>query len=309
MLGSRFVTTFDQGGKLYNVVVRARPEDRVTPDDISNIYVRSKNTERLIPLSNLVTFEERAGAKTLNRVDRLRAVTISASLGPGYTLGEAMNYLEQVIAEELPKEARISYEGQSREYKDSSVALYFTFAMALVIVFLALAAQFESFVHPLIILVAVPLAVTGALGSMMFTGLSLNIYSQIGIIMLIGLTAKNSILIVEFANQLRDEGRDIFTAVRDASVIRLRPILMTTISTALGALPLAMATGAGAESRSALGIVIIGGISFSMLLSLFIVPVLYLWLARFTKPVGTIERRLSEMEGSHINRATGQAAE
>ncbi len=309
MLGGRFITTFDRGGKLYNVVVQARASDRQTPSDISNINVRSQSTGRLIPLSNVVSFRETAGAKTLNRVDRLRAVTISATPAPGYTLGEAIDYLEGIALAELPGQVRISFKGQSREYKDASAALLFTFAMALLIVFLALAAQFESFVHPLVILVAVPLAVTGALGSMMLAGLTLNIYSQIGVIMLIGLVAKNSILIVEFANQLRDEGRDIFTAVRDASVIRLRPILMTTISTALGALPLAMATGAGAESRTALGIVIIGGISFSMLLSLFVVPVLYLLMARFTRPVGTVARRLSELEGRHVNRATRQEAD
>jgi len=299
MLGVRYVTTFNRGGKQYNVILRARADDRATPNDLSNLYVRSRTSDRLIPLSNLVSIKETGGARVLNRVDRLRAVTVSARLTDGYAIGDAVAYMERVAAEELPKEARVTFSGASQEYQESSSALYFTFGMALVVVFLALAAQFESFIHPLIILIAVPLAVTGALASMYLTGLSLNIYSQIGLIMLIGLTAKNSILIVEFANQLRDEGRDIFAAVQEASVIRLRPILMTTISTALGALPLAMAHGAGAESRSALGIVIIGGVLFSTLLSLFVVPVFYILLARFTKPTGFIARRLSELESRH----------
>ena len=296
LLGERRVGTYVRGGKLYNVILRARAEDRTTPDDLSNVHVRSETTDRLIPLANLVHIEEAAGALALRRVDRLRAITISANLAPDYTLDEALGDLEALAARELPPEARISYGGQSQVYKESTIALYFTFGMALLVVFLALAAQFESFIHPLVIMVAVPLAITGALGSMLLAGLSLNVYSQIGIIMLIGLTAKNSILIVEFANQLRDSGKDIRAAVLDASEVRLRPILMTTISTALGALPLALAAGAGAESRSTLGIVIIGGVGFSTLLSLFAVPVLYDLLARFTKPTGHIERLLSGLD-------------
>ena len=299
MLGSRFVTTFERAGKQYNVMVQARPEDRATPKDLSNIQVRSATTGKLIPLSNLVRLEEGAGARSLSRYDRLRAITVTASLAPGYTLGEALDYMEQAAHEVLPPDARISFSGQSRELKESSAALYLTFGLALLIVFLALAAQFESFIHPAIIMVSVPLAVTGALGSMLITGLTLNVYSEIGIVMLIGLTAKNAILIVEFANQLREAGQGIFDAVRDAAVIRLRPILMTTVATALGALPLALGTGAGAESRSTLGIVIIGGVGFSTILSLFVVPVLYLWLAGFTKPAGFIAKRLSSMESRH----------
>ncbi len=309
MLGIRYATTFNRGGKQYNVILRARADDRATPNDLSNLYVRSQTSGRLIPLSNLVSFKETGGARLLNRVDRLRTITVSARLTKGYTIGEAVAYMENIAAEELPAEARVTFSGASQEFKESSAALYFTFGMALLVVFLALAAQFESFIHPLIILISVPLAVTGALASMLFTGLSLNVYSQIGLIMLIGLTAKNAILIVEFANQLRDEGRDIFTAVLDAAAIRLRPILMTTISTALGALPLALATGAGAEARSALGIVIIGGVLFSTLLSLFVVPVFYLLLARFTKPTGFIARRLSELESRHDKRRAAAPAE
>ena len=168
--------------------------------------------------------------------------------------------------------------------------------------FLALAAQFESFIHPLIIMLSVPLAVTGALGSILLFGLSLNIYSQIGMVMLIGLTAKNGILIVEFANQMRDEGRELREAIREASITRLRPILMTSIATAFSAIPLATSSGAGAEARRALGTVIIGGVSFSTLLSLFVIPVLYLLLARYTRPAGYIARRLSALESAHSDR-------
>jgi multidrug efflux pump len=298
LLGSRRVTTFERDGKRYDVILQARADDRVLPSDLHNIYVRS-NTGQLVPLRNLVTLSETASARDLARVDRLRAVTVSASLGPEYTLGEALDYLDDIADAELPAEARVSYGGQSREFKESSAALYFTFGLALLIVFLTLAAQFESFVHPAIIMVSVPLAVTGALGSMLLAGVSLNVYSQIGIIMLVGLVAKNAILIVEFANQLRDAGKSIAEAVAEASATRLRPILMTTISTMLGALPLAMATGAGAESRRALGVVVVGGTGFATVLSLFVVPVLYLLFARYTQPIGTIARNLSILESEH----------
>ncbi|PHQ70355.1 MAG: multidrug transporter AcrB [Sneathiella sp.] len=301
LMGARNVTTYDQGGKQYDVIVQARKEDRQNRDDLTNIYVRSDSSGRLIPLSNLVSVTDRAGPGELKRSDRQRTVTITASLGPNYTLEQALTYVEELVKEESGGDARISYGGLSRSFKDSSTALTFTFVAALLVVFLALAAQFESFIHPLIIMTTVPLAITGALGAIILTGLSLNIYSQIGIIMLIGLTAKNAILIVEFANQLRDEGADILSAITDASIIRLRPILMTTISTALGAVPLAIATGAGAESREAIGIVIFGGVVFSTVLSLFVVPVFYLLLARFSRPSGYLASRLSELETVHAD--------
>jgi multidrug efflux pump len=296
MLGSRFVTTFQREGKLYNVVVQAQRQQRLAAQDLQNIYVRAKGAERLVALANLVTLEESAGARDLARYDRLRAITISAALAPGYSLGEALTFLEEVAAQELPGDAQIRYAGQSREFKESSGALYLVFALALVVVFLTLAAQFESFVHPVIILVAVPLALTGALLSMWLFGVSLNVYSQIGLIMLVGLAAKNSILIVDFANQQRDKGAPLREAVRQAASIRLRPILMTSISTMFGALPLALASGAGAEARQALGIVVVGGMGFTTALGLFLVPVLYLLLARYTKPSGAIARRLSDLE-------------
>jgi len=303
MLGSRDVTTFNDRGVQYDVILQARPEDRVTPQDLSNIYVRSDTTGRLIPLQNLVSVRETAGPKELNRFDRLRSVTISASLAPGYSLGQALDYLDGLAARHLPAEARISYDGQSREFRDSSSSLMLAFGLAVLIIFLVLGAQFESFIHPLIILLSVPLAVTGALGTLWITGITLNVYSQIGMVMLIGLVAKNAILIVEFANQLREQHHDILTSVREAAVTRLRPILMTTIATVCGALPIAITSGAGAESREAIGWVIIGGVSFSTLLSLFVVPVLYLLLARFTRPSSYVAERLRTLEEEYALQA------
>ncbi len=300
MLGSRFVTTLNDRGVQYNVVLQARNKDRETPNDLENIYIRnSKNA--LIPLNNLITTKETAAPKELNRFDRMRSVTISASLAPGYSLGEALDYLDNLAKTSLPSEARISYAGQSREFRDSSSSLMLTFGLALLIVFLVLAAQFESFVHPIIIMLSVPLAITGALATLYLTGITLNVYSQIGLVMLIGLVAKNAILIVEFANQLREQGRSIKDAVEESANARLRPILMTTIATVFGAMPLALASGAGAESRSSIGWVIVGGVTFSTLLSLFIVPVLYSLLAKFTKPSSHVANKLRSLEDEYNN--------
>ena len=299
MLGAREVTQFDREGRRYKVMVQGTAETKDRPEVLSNIYVRSATTGRLIPLSNLVRIEERSTAPTLTRVDRLRAVTIQASLGPDYTLDQALTYLERIAEQELPPEARISFLGQSREFKETTAAIYVTFALALLIVFLVLAAQFESWIHPVVIVASVLPAATGALGTMLYTGISLNVYSRIGIIMLVGLIAKNAILIVEFANQLRDEGRSIHEAVLEASVARLRPILMTSIATVFGAVPLAWSSGAGAEAREALGMAVVGGMTFATLLGLFLAPALYLLFARFTRPVGHIARSLTRLEAAH----------
>ncbi len=307
MLGSRFVTTLNDRGVQYNVVLQARNKDRETPNDLENIYVRNANNN-LIPLNNLITTKETAAPKELNRFDRMRSVTISASLAPGYSLGEALDYLDNLALTSLPPEARISYAGQSREFRDSSSSLMITFGLALLVVFLVLAAQFESFVHPIIIMLSVPLAITGALATLYLTGITLNVYSQIGLVMLIGLVAKNAILIVEFANQLREQGRSIKDAVKESAAARLRPILMTTIATVFGAMPLALATGAGAESRSSIGWVIVGGVTFSTLLSLFVVPTLYNLLARFTKPSSHIADKLGVLEDKY-NQSDVQIAE
>ncbi|MBW7930814.1 MAG: efflux RND transporter permease subunit [Gammaproteobacteria bacterium] len=296
MLGSRIVTTFADRGEEYNVVLQARPEDRASPADLGNIYVRSATTGELLPLASLVTLREFAGPRELKRFDRLRAITLLGGLTPGYTLGEALAYMEKVVAEELPAEARLDYDGESREFMQTGNAIYYTFLLALLISFLVLAAQFESFRHPLIIMLTVPLAVTGGLVGLWLIGSSINVYSQIGAIMLIGLAAKNGILIVEFANQLRDQGEELEAAIVSASAIRLRPVLMTSLCTAFGALPLILAGGAGAESRLTLGTTVFAGVLVSVFLTLFLIPAVYTLLARNTKSPEYIARQVAELK-------------
>ena len=218
----------------------------------------------------------------MKRFDRLRSITITASLSGGYALGEAIADLENIVAENLPAKVRLNYDGESRDFKSTGNAVYITFLLALVIAYLVLAGQFESFRHPLIIMTTVPLAVSGALFGLWFFGSTLNIYSQIGAIMLIGLAAKNGILIVEFANQLRDRGIDYKEAVIQSSKIRLRPVLMTSMCTAFGSLPLVLATGAGEMSRQSIGAVIFFGVTFSVLLTLLVVPTVYGLVAKNT---------------------------
>ncbi|WP_294623353.1 efflux RND transporter permease subunit [uncultured Roseovarius sp.] len=292
MLASRQVTTFVSRGREYPVFAQAEAGDRRTPSDIDNIFIRAGDGESLVPLGALVTVEENAAAPSLRRFDRLPSIQLSAALAPGADLGTVLGQLEQAAADILPAEANLGYEGQSRTFKDTASGANLVFALSLLIVFLVLAAQFESFIHPITILLTVPVGVAGAIYAMALGGLSLNVYSQIGIILLIGLVAKNGILIVEFANQLRDEGKPIREAVITAATLRLRPILMTVLSTVLGALPLVLATGAGAESRNAIGTVIIAGLTLSAILMLVVTPVLYDLLARFTRPRGAIERAL-----------------
>jgi len=294
MLASREITSYVDRGREYPVIVQAQLEDRRTPTDLANIFVRSGNSDALTPLTALVTLEESAAAPSLRRYDRLPSITISASLAEGYDLGSAVRYMQQLAAEALPPEATLGFSGQSQQFLETSGGVAVTFALALLIVFLVLAAQFESFMHPLIIMLSVPLAVTGALLSLWLTGMSLNIYSEIGIILLVGLMAKNGILIVEFANQLRDQGHSVREAVLEGSVLRFRPIVMTVVSTMLGAVPLAIATGAGAESRSAIGIVVIGGLGLASVLTLFVTPVLYDLLARFTRATGAVAQDLEQ---------------
>ncbi|WP_306150969.1 efflux RND transporter permease subunit [Roseovarius sp. MMSF_3281] len=294
MLASRQMTTFVSRGREYPVIAQAQEDDRRTPSDIDNIFIRASDGESLVPLGALVTVEENAAAPSLRRFDRLPSIQLSGALAPGYDLGSVLGELEQAAAEILPAEANLGYEGQSRTFKDTASGANMVFALSLLIVFLVLAAQFESFVHPVTILLTVPVGVAGAIYAMALGGLSLNVYSQIGIILLIGLVAKNGILIVEFANQLRDEGKDIREAVIAAATLRLRPIMMTVLSTVLGALPLVLATGAGAESRNAIGTVIIAGLALSAVLMLVVTPVLYDLLARFTRPRGAVERALEQ---------------
>ncbi len=288
-LGGRVVGNFKRGTKQYDVIAQMRPAGRSTPDIIDQIYLRG--TGGLVQLANVVTVTETVAPKELNHFNRVRSATITASLAPGAGIGQALDDLDRIWKNDLPSAVKRDLGGQSREYRDSKGTLYFMFVLALVFIFLVLSAQFESFIDPLTILLSVPLAVFGALLSLWIFDQTLNIFSRIGLIMLIGLVTKNSILIVEFSNQLRTRGRDITTAVIEAASIRLRPILMTSFSTVFGILPIAIGFGAGAESRRPLGIVVVGGVLFSTFLTLLLVPVVYSLLARFTqaKRVGTDE--------------------
>ncbi len=295
LMSERQVTTYVVDGEEYDVVLQAKPEQRATYADLSNIFVRSERTGELVPLSNLMTLEDMAGPSQLQRHNRMRAVTLSANLAPGYTLGEALEYLENLIRTELPPTAQIDYRGESLEYKEASGALYFTFGIALFVVFLVLAAQFESFVHPLVIMVTVPLAVAGGLLGLAVSGTTLNIYSQIGLIMLVGIAAKNGVLIVEFINQMRDQGLEFNDAIVEGARIRLRPVIMTAFAAVMGSVPLILAEGPGAASRSALGVVIFSGVSLATLFTLFIVPSVYNLMARRTGSPNAIARRLQSL--------------
>ena len=296
MMGSRRVTTFVEDGEEYDVVLQAEEADRSSPTDLGNLYVRSQRTNELVPLTNLVSLSEVAEPGELNRYNRLRAITVEAGLAEGYTLGQALDWVRQVAAEELPDYAQLDYKGESLEYQRAGGAVLFTFAMALLIVFLVLAAQFESFLHPVVIMLTVPLAVLGALIGLWSMGSTLNLFSQIGIVMLVGLAAKNGILIVEFANQLRDAGLSVRDAIVDAAATRLRPILMTSIATIFGALPLVLAGGAGSASRVTIGIVVIFGVAFSTLLSLFVIPSFYALLAPYTRSPDAVARQLADLD-------------
>jgi multidrug efflux pump len=303
VLGSRIVTTFVDRDREYNVILQGRAEDRSTPSDLDNLYVRSDRTGELIPLSNLVQLTEDAGPTRLNRFDRLRAITISAALTPGYPLGEALRFVEGVVEQELPAAARLNFDGESRELKNSGGQLYAVFLLALVVVFLVLAAQFESFLHPFVIMTTVPLAVIGALLGLWMYGMSINVFSQIAAIMLVGLAAKNGILIVEFANQLRDRGIEYREAVIEAAAIRLRPVLMTSLCTAFGALPLMLASGAGAEARQAIGVVVFYGVMISVVLTLAVVPAVYTLVARNTSSPMAVSQRLESLREAMSRKA------
>lgn len=297
MLGSRIVTSFVERGEEYNVILQGAARDRATPSDLQNIYVRSERSPQLIPLASLVKLEEVAGPKELKRFNQLRSVTLSGSLAPGYSIGEAVTYMEDLADRVLPPEARIDFDGEAREYKRSGNAIYLTFGFAMVVVFLILAAQFESFRHPLIIMLTVPMAITGGLVGLWAFGSSVNVYSQIGAIMLIGLAAKNGILIVEFANQLRDRGMEFYAAIISSASIRLRPVLMTSLCTAFGAIPLMVATGAGTESRRTLGATVFFGVTISVFLTLYLIPAIYALLARKTQSPEHISREIEKLQG------------
>lgn len=294
MMGGRNVTTYLENGEEYDVIVEGDRTKQQSFSDIESIYVRSGITGRLIPLSNLVEIEEYAAAETLGRYNRIRAITLEANLEEGYALGEALEYLENLVREHLPDEAVIDYKGQSRDFITSGQSIIFVFILGLVVVFLVLAAQFESYIHPFVIMLTVPLAAGGGLLGLFLTGGTLNIYSQIGLIMLVGLAAKNGILIVEFANQLRDEGLQFSRALLQASEVRFRPIVMTGLTTIAGSLPLILTSGAGAETRTAIGIVVLSGVFAATIFTLYIVPVAYSLIARRTTSPNEVTMRLED---------------
>jgi multidrug efflux pump len=297
MMGGRRVTTFVDNGEEYDVMLQADRAGRTSVADLDALQVRAKDGS-LVPLSNLVSLREVAEPGTFNRFNRLRSITLSARLAPDYPLGEAVSWAQQAADTSLPDYAQVSWKGESRELQQSGGEVLITFALALLIVYLALAAQFESFMHPLVIMLTVPLGVLGALLGLWLTGGTINLFSQIGIVMLVGLAAKNGILIVEFANQLRDAGRNVHDAIVEAAAVRLRPILMTSIATVMGAVPLVIFGGPGSASRATIGIVIVFGVSFSTLLSLFVVPAFYALLAKYTSSPEALAHQLDTLEAN-----------
>ena len=286
LLGGRNVTRYKRDADQYDVIVQVAPSGRNTPDDIDRIYVRGQKgaVDAMIPLSSLVKVRESVSPRELNHFGQRRSVSITASLAPDYSLGEALRFMDQTAAKVLKAGYSTDLNGTSREFSNSQGALVIVFVLALVFIFLVLAAQFESFIDPLVIMLSVPLSMIGALLALKISGGSLNVYSQIGLITLVGLITKHGILIVEFTNQLRMQGMDMIDALVKASSQRLRPILMTTGAMVLGALPLALATGAGAESRIQIGWVIVGGMSLGTLLAIFVVPTMYALFARQVVP-------------------------
>jgi multidrug efflux pump len=279
MLGGRSVTRYKRDAEQYDVVVQTRPTGRTTPEDIDKLFVRGRG-EAMVPLSSLVKIRESVSPRELNHFNQRRSVSITANLAPGYSLGEALQFMDATASKLLQPGYATELNGVSREFRSSSGALGLVFVLALLFIFLVLSAQFESFVDPFVILLSVPLSMVGALGALHLSGGTLNVYSQIGLITLVGLITKHGILIVEFSNQLRKQGRDIRAAVSEAAALRLRPIMMTTGAMVLGALPLALATGAGAVSRRQIGWVIVGGMTLGTLLTVFVVPTVYTLFAR-----------------------------
>jgi multidrug efflux pump len=279
MLGGRSVTRYKRDAEQYDVVVQTLPTGRTTPEDIDKLFVRGRG-EAMVPLSSLVRVRESVSPRELNHFNQRRSVSITANLAPGYSLGEALQFMDETASKVLQPGYATELNGVSREFRSSSGALGLVFVLALLFIFLVLSAQFESFVDPFVILLSVPLSMVGALGALHLSGGTLNVYSQIGLITLVGLITKHGILIVEFSNQLRKQGRDIHAAVTEAAALRLRPIMMTTGAMVLGALPLALARGAGAESRQQIGWVIVGGMTLGTLLTVFVVPTVYTLFAR-----------------------------
>lgn len=298
MLSEREVTTFVQRGEEYDVILKGEQQQFSSKHDMDNIYVRSERTGLLVPLANLVHIEESTGARALTRFGRMRSFTFSAGLAPGYATSDALAYVHQVVADKLPPQAHLDYKGLTLEYMRSGSSMWLVVAIALLMVYLVLAAQFESFVHPFIILLTVPFALLGALAALDAMGMTLNVYSQIAMIMLIGLAAKNGILMVDFANQLRDRGMPLQAAITAAAVQRLRPIVMTSLTAAIGALPLVFATGAGANARMIVGVVVFAGVIVSTVMTLFIVPPMYALLAGNTRSPSAVSQDIQQLQRS-----------
>jgi len=296
LLGGTRTSTFTRNNKLYDVIVQLDPRERATPSDMTGLYLRGRDRQ-LVKLEAVASVKEGVGPRELNHFNRVRSATLTASLAPGFTLGEAIDSLHRIATEVLPPGSSTALAGESRELEESGSSLYFAFLLALVVVFMVLASQFESLIHPFTVLLAVPLAVTGALLTLWIAGSTINLYSQIGMILLIGLVTKNSILLVEYANQLKERGLAAAEAVREAGRIRLRPILMTSVSTIMGAVPIALGLGAGSASRRPLGYAIIGGMLLSTVLTLFLVPVVYLAFDRLHQRIGT---RRSALAGEPV---------
>ncbi|KAA2235162.1 efflux RND transporter permease subunit [Salinarimonas soli] len=296
MFGSLQVTRYVERGEEYNVILQAQRDDRSSPRDIDNVFVRASGGSGLVPLSSVVRLTETSTVRELRRVDRLPAVRVEANLTPAITLGQAVEKVETIAEQRLPAAAQVKYLGESRDYQETGNAVLYALAFVLVLVFLLMAAQFESFLYPLIILTSAPVALAGGLVTIWALGFTLNIYSQIGMILLIGLVAKNAILLVEFANQRREEGLEPADAAVDAAKQRLRPILMTSLATVLGAVPLILESGAGAEARVTVGVVTTGGVTLGTLLTLFVVPAAYTLAGRHARKPGALEEELADLE-------------
>ena len=291
---SRNVTKFINDGKEYNIVLQSAMNSRSNSSSLNKIFVRSENNGELIPLSSIISLSESAAPQSLNRLNRQRAVTISARLAGDYTMNQALDYLNKIVKEKLPPEVKVAYKGESEEYQKTNIGIYLIFALALLTAYLSMAAQFESWKHPFTIMLTVPLAIFGGIIGLLVAGSSLNIYSQIGLIILIGLSAKNGILIVEFANQLRLEGQNIQKAILNSCQIRLRPILMTSLSTIAGVLPLILGSGPGEASRLTIGVVIFSGMIFSTFFTLYVIPSIYLMIGKNTQRIDSVEIELNK---------------
>ncbi|WP_305371108.1 multidrug efflux RND transporter permease subunit [Photobacterium leiognathi] len=302
MLGGRSETTFVERGEEYDVYLRGDENRFNSSADLSQIYLRAKNGQ-LVTLDTVASIDEVASAQKLSHNQKQKSITLKANLSAGYTLGEALDFLDQQAIEKLPSDITINYAGESKDFRENQSSIALVFGLALLVAYLVLAAQFESFVNPLVVMLTVPMGIFGGLAGLWLMGQGLNIYSQIGMIMLIGMVTKNGILIVEFANQLRDKGVEFEQAIVDASVRRLRPILMTAFTTLFGAIPLIISTGAGAESRISVGTVVFFGMAFATLVTLFVIPAMYRLMAGNTKSPGYVESLLEkELQHDYIGR-------